>query len=106
MWESMKAAGAASTACENHAAPPSWGSFGKYPQLKSSMTVHLSVQIINNDRPISFLAVWAYVVPSDTMQHDVRYWNEAVGWVLYRRDWSTLVFSASSRYRTRVSAAP
>ena len=67
----MKRAGAASDICERHTPPRSWGGFSKSPPLQISTTVRLSVQFFHDDRPTASLAVRAYVVPAEAMQHDV-----------------------------------
>ena len=67
----MVRSGAASTICETQTPPRSWGGFGKSPPLQTSATVRLSVQFLHEDEPTASLAVWAYIVPPEAMQHDV-----------------------------------
>ena len=63
--------GAATTICETRAPPRSWGDFGKFLPLQTSTTVRLSIQFLHQDLPTASLAVWAYVVPPEAMQHVV-----------------------------------
>ena len=70
-WEHMVRSGAASTICETQTPPRSWGGFGKSPPLQTSTTARLSIQFLHEDKPTASLAVWAYIVPSEAMQHDV-----------------------------------
>ena len=71
-FDSVKRVGAASATCERYIPPRSWGGFGMSPSLETSVTaVRLSVQFFDGDKPTASLAVWAYVVLSEAMQHDV-----------------------------------
>ena len=87
--ESMKRAGAASAICEQHTPPRSWGGFGKFPPLQISTTVLLSVHFLHNNRPTTSLAVQAYVVLAEAMQHDVLF--ERDSWMRFNdRSYRTL----------------
>ena len=70
-FKNMKRVGAASAACKRDTPSRSWGGFGKSPPLETSAAVRLSVRFFRDDLPIASLAVWAYVVTSEAMQHDV-----------------------------------
>ena len=70
-FDSMKRVSAVSVTCEGHPPPRLWGDFGKSRPLETSGTVGLSVQFFHGDTPTASLAVWAYVVPYEAMQHDV-----------------------------------
>ena len=70
-FDSMKRAGASSAICERHTPPKSWGVFGKSPPLETSATVRFNVRFFHDDKPPASLTVWAYVVPSEAMKHDV-----------------------------------
>ena len=70
-FDSIKRVGAASATCERHTPHRSWGGFGKSPPLETSAAVRLSVQFFLDDQPTTLLVMWAYVVPSEAMQHDV-----------------------------------
>ena len=67
----MLSVGAASAACEWPCNPRSWGGFVESVPLRTSTSIRLSVQFFRNNDPTCSLAVWAYVVPSSVMQHDV-----------------------------------
>ena len=67
----MKSSRAASPACESITNPRTWGGFGDHKPLKTTKCVRLSVQFFHKDAPSARLAVWAYVVPTGTMQHSV-----------------------------------
>ena len=69
--ESMERAGAASAICERHTPPRSCGGVGKSSPLQTSAAVRYRVQFFQGDQPTASLAVWAYVVPAEAMQHDV-----------------------------------
>ena len=70
-WARMKTCGGAANTCERHAAPRSWGGFGKTAPLLTSTSVRLSVQFFHGDIPSTELAVRACIVPTGTMQHPV-----------------------------------
>ena len=67
----MKTCGASTNTCERHAAPRSWGGFGKTAPLLTSTSVRLSVHFLHGDIPSAEVAVWACIVPPGTMQHSV-----------------------------------
>ena len=67
-WEDVVRSGAATTVCETQTPPRSWGGFGESPPLQTSTAVRLSVQLLHNDQPTASLAVWTYIVPSETMR--------------------------------------
>ena len=60
--------GAATTICETQTPPRSWGGFGGSSPLQTSTAVRLSAQFLHNDQPTASLAVWTYIVPSETMR--------------------------------------
>ena len=68
VWEDMKSCRAASPACESNTDPRSWGGFGDHTPFETTKYVRLSVQFFHADAPSAKLAVWAYVVPTGTMQ--------------------------------------
>ena len=47
------------------------GGFGKSPPRWTFTAATLGVQFFDDDHPTASLAVWAYVVPAEAMQHDV-----------------------------------
>ena len=106
-FDSMKRMGAASATCEQHTPPRSWGGFGKSTPLETSVAVRLSVRFFHGDRLAASLPVWAYVVPSEAMQHDVLPGRDS--WMRFQdRFYRTLApariligFSASSRYHSQ-----
>ena len=49
----------------------SWGGFGTSQSLRTSRMIRLSVQFFHGDRPSASLAVWAHIVPSNTMQYPI-----------------------------------
>ena len=67
----LKAMGAISEACISHGNSRSWGGFGKSESLQTSDTVRLSVQFFHGDTPSASLAVWAHIVPANTMQFPI-----------------------------------
>ena len=67
----MKRAGAASAICQRHTALNSPGGFGKSPPLQTFTAVRLSIRFFQDDQPTAPLAVWAYLVQAEALQHDV-----------------------------------
>ena len=76
--ENMKRAGAASAIPERHTPPRSWEGVGQSPPLTTSAAVRCSANFFTNDQPTASLAVWAYMIPSEAMKHDV-YSNTTAG---------------------------
>ena len=70
-WEHMVRSGMATTVCETHTPPRSWGGFGESPPLQTTTAFCLSLQFLHNDQPTASLAVWMYIVPSEAMKHAV-----------------------------------
>ena len=78
----MTHAGAASAICESYTPPRSSGGVGKSPPLQTSAAVHLSMQFFHDDKPTASLAVWAYVVPFEAIQHNVL--HGCISWWRFR----------------------
>ena len=49
----------------------SWGGFGKARSLQTTEMIRLSVQFLHGDRPSASLAIWAHIVPANSMQYPI-----------------------------------
>lgn len=68
---SMERLGAASAIFECHTPPRLWGAFGKPPHLDTSVAVLSSVHFFHDDQPTASLTAWAYIAPSEAIEHVV-----------------------------------
>jgi len=67
----LKAMGAISDDCITNNTNRSWGGFGQAQPLQTTRKIRLSVQFLHNDAPSASLAVWAHIVPANTMEFPI-----------------------------------
>ena len=64
----MVATGAADAACVQSITPRMWSGFGSRQLVNTHRPARMTVQFNHNGTPSTSLAVWMYIVPSETMR--------------------------------------
>ena len=68
-FDQMVATGAADASCVRSTTPRTWSGFGSRQLLSTHRQARMTIQFNHNGSPSASLAVWMYIVPTETMRY-------------------------------------